>query len=337
MAPRGARRTGARDGSGRAGWSAALDLQSHEFYLVADEEPAFETVWSLLGERLPAAPAAEYENTDMSSAIARPFDTCIASLRDSIRSSWVNRRSRDRSVRRGKSRALKLVRCCTASSRRRCTWGRASAPKPVSAWAPPPRRQPAWRSPARFSGSGGPQRTDSRRRGYGRARGDLSERRGGTGHARRQPDAGARAGHRRTSGRPGGVARGSVGTLATTDIALCSTAAELAACRKISNRFRCPVGGSPLGGRGGPLRHRPAHALPDLRGVRLLHGVRHQAGLLHLRCFRRADRFRGALRLPRFDRPWRARQRCNAAKAAALTRSEVSPGLPSLLLPDTVT
>ena len=28
-----------------------------EFYLVADDEPALETVWSLLGERLPAAPA----------------------------------------------------------------------------------------------------------------------------------------------------------------------------------------------------------------------------------------------------------------------------------------
>jgi len=28
-----------------------------EFYLVAEEEPAFETVWSLLGERLPATPA----------------------------------------------------------------------------------------------------------------------------------------------------------------------------------------------------------------------------------------------------------------------------------------
>ena len=29
-----------------------------EFYLVTEEEPAFDTVWSLLGERLPAAPAA---------------------------------------------------------------------------------------------------------------------------------------------------------------------------------------------------------------------------------------------------------------------------------------
>ena len=109
-------------------------------------------------------------NTATSRGTVTPSVTCIGCRPVWIPSSWASRKSRGRCEKRGRHRARKPVLYCTGCFRRRCTSGRACAPKRVSEWRPPPPRASRWRarssaiSPAGARSSSAPATWPSSRR-----------------------------------------------------------------------------------------------------------------------------------------------------------------------------